>query len=671
MPAFRPHLATGDDRPVTESVVRELCASVTHPSNFFVAEPLRLAWEHKPEEVYWELFQGRALDGSQTRQRWRFEAWNVRAVGTDGELSAEPILSVKYDAGAGQIHVTRAVLCHAHEGYDAGDNVIQSREVVRWQRELVGTLTLAEFADAGCLRDELACRLFQAVVGASRLPLTSIEAPLPAFTLGQLGYFHRPDAVEAAGGAMRDVGELGRVPVLTALSPAEHVKLWELIIRASPPAELPAVADIVTKVFTRREQPAIALEPFKPFPDEQKQYAYEVQTRFREMFNSVSLSPYTDFVGKALAVLRLWAGTTVAPRLLARAEVLAHLTRLIARHLVAYDLVTFHHRGANYPDALFIGELLGELLALTEQAPELLRGSSSLRRAVRDALLLVTEYAGHPVPDVPTSPGENRRVLPQPFARVPDEQIESPITRRRRLFADGIPPVNELARECFRDLDDPAELRELGAAIYLDRPLGFGKAPGEPDQTLLTSHVLFSRSIADERLRRVGQRPELLADSGAVERWREKLRALDVDGLPLARAGAPPRPGVVSLHDAFRLADDWIILRSTRRTLHDFAGQYDLRPLVQRLGEMTPPLSDWRLLVAGGSEDQPTLYAYDRHLRMRLELAADLSRGYGSRGGVEYPTAGLQVLRAWGWGGAEFAAPLDLRGKQLILPPLR
>ena len=34
----------------------------------------------------------------------------------------------------------------------------------------------------------------QAVVGTSRLPLTSVEAPLPAFTFGQLAYFYRSDA---------------------------------------------------------------------------------------------------------------------------------------------------------------------------------------------------------------------------------------------------------------------------------------------------------------------------------------------------------------------------------------------------------------------------------------------------------------------------------------------
>src|SRR5205823_2250954 len=117
-----------------------------------------------------------------------------------GERSTEPVLAVRYDVGEGRLYVTRSVLCHAHETYDAGGNVILTREVQRWQRELVGTIVLDDCADAGALHDELACQLFQTVVGTSRLPLTSVEAPLPGFSLGQIGFYYRPAAV-AAGAA--------------------------------------------------------------------------------------------------------------------------------------------------------------------------------------------------------------------------------------------------------------------------------------------------------------------------------------------------------------------------------------------------------------------------------------------------------------------------------------
>src|SRR5205823_1108764 len=82
--------------------------------------------------------------------------------------------------------------------------------------------------------------------------------------------------------------------------------------------------------------------------------------------------------------------------------------------------------------------------------------------------------------------------------------------------------------------------------------LGAAKQPGEPDRTLLMAHVLFSRSVAVRRLRQLALRPDLLPDGDAVERWAARVGALPADGLPLTDAGPPPRPGVVSLHDACR-----------------------------------------------------------------------------------------------------------------------
>jgi hypothetical protein len=315
-----------------------------------------------------------------------------------------------------------------------------------------------------------------------------------------------------------------------------------------------------------------------------------------------------------------------------------------------------------------IGELLSELLPLTQQEPPLFVDDRRLRRAVRAGLLSIAAYAGHRVPDQPTSPGENQRVLPQPHSRLAEVQIFSPIARERRLFAEGMPHVNAVMRDCFHDLDDPAELRELGTAIYLDRPLGFAKAPGEPDQTLLTSHLLFSRSIADYRLRLIARHADLLLDAFAIERCRRQLGSLVVDGLPVKDAGAPARPGVVSLQDALRLADDWMIVRTTRTTLNEFVRQYDLRPLHERLGDAAPSEADWQLLVPGGSEHQPTLCLYDRHLILRLQMSADVSHGYGTRGGVEFPSAGLRVLRAWPRGAND---PLELEGEGLFLIPRR
>ena len=52
--------------------------------------------------------------------------------------------------------------------------------------------------------------------------------------------------------------------------------------------------------------------------------------------------------------------------------------------------------------------------------------------ALRQAYLLRRRYEGHPVPDVPTSPGEHARVFPDRYPHVPEEQILQLASRRRR-----------------------------------------------------------------------------------------------------------------------------------------------------------------------------------------------------------------------------------------------
>src|SRR5262249_9127880 len=128
------------------------------------------------------------------------------------------------------------------------------------------------------------------------------------------------------------------------------------------------------------------------------------------------------------------------------------------------------------------------------------------RRALRQALLVRLKYQDLAVPPLPTSPGENARVLPAPFFRVAHEQIVEVGKRRERLFRDR--PFEDLVSlvprplrvALFEDLSTAAELTELGMAVFLDRPLGADHPAGAPDQTPLFSHNAFSRSIALERL---------------------------------------------------------------------------------------------------------------------------------------------------------------------------
>jgi hypothetical protein len=633
MPTFRQVVFTGVPAADGDRL-RRLIAETTALPNFFVGGPLRLTGEHRPEEdLFWELFRGRVLDGSMTRERRRFEAWNVHALEDDGTPSTEPLVSVKLDAAAGQLHVTRAVQVYAHESYDAGGNVIQTRETVKWQRELVGTLDLRDFGDLAEVRDELASQLFQAVVGTGRLPLTSLEAPLPAFSLGRLGYFHRPGA--PVNSPPMTAAELIDLPRTASLAPAEQVKHLELVLRAMPPADADGWPTRHLEAWQASGQ-SVAL----------------LLGRLRETFNAVALSPYTDFADKALTWLRVMTerGTFTAAE---RVDFLAHLLRQLGRHLSAYDLVTFHHRGANYPDALLLDTVWRDFVDAVERRPSLLTEGPEARRrrrALRSGWLLQGLYAGHPVPDAPTSPGENLRVLPAPFGRVPEEQIHSPAHRQRRLFTAAMElPQNvaDLLGQSLRDFDHPSELGELGTALFLDRPLGFAKAPGEPDQTPLLSYEAFSFTLVADRLHALRRLATEQLASAAMptgdswQRWEAALQTFKVIGISLPPSGSP-RPGVVSLDDARRVRDDFRLLRSTRQTVRDFLALFDLSPLSPLLGYDATDPAAWGLIVAG--EGGPgTLDLFDRSLNRRAKLRVDLSAGYRRRAGVEFPRAGLIV----------------------------
>ena len=67
-------------------------------------------------------FKGYRGFPTHTRQRRTFEAWNVHAL-EGGTRSAEPLLAVKLDLAAGELHVTRGLLCHVWEGYHADSAV--------------------------------------------------------------------------------------------------------------------------------------------------------------------------------------------------------------------------------------------------------------------------------------------------------------------------------------------------------------------------------------------------------------------------------------------------------------------------------------------------------------------------------------------------------------------
>jgi hypothetical protein len=612
--------------PLYLEAVRRLLADVLAPRHFFIGPNVQLEWEHQDaEECAWEIFQGRLLDPTQTRERAAFEDWNVFLI-QDGVRSGEPLLSLKL-AESGRIYVVRGLECHVWEGYDSGGNVFLSRERRKWVRELIEVLHLEQIPDLDALRDELMCSLFHAVVGTSRLPLSSVEAPLPLFSFGELFYCYR-SAPEPAGPWRGWQGLLEGADV-EEMGPAEERRWLESVLRAIPRPNMQSGLTALRRQWLERGR-----------------NGRQLLRLCLSMFNDVSLSPYHDLGDRIVRLLDSLAGVetiAVADQL----DFLASLLIQLGRHLTAYDLVTFHHRGANYPDALLLDTLLKSYLGLIERFPELLTGPGDdvrkqrRRRALRQGWLLRRFYEGHLVPDAPTSPGENNRVLPGQYQRVPEEQILQP-TKRRRVLYDGDPlPAHlgpnglKLLRESVRDLQTPEELQELGLAVYLDRPLGDAKAPAEPDRTLLLSSLAFGRSVCGQRLQFLKREPLLEKEVGVLD----ALETADEPaGLPVQQIGPARRPTVVSLADAHRAAADFVFLYTLPGSQTEFLRQFDLRSVSRWAAEN---LSGQGRILLARSPRGDSLLVYDDMFRSRLELRVDASAGYAVRANTEYPVAGL------------------------------
>ena len=285
----------------------------------------------------------------------------------------------------------------------------------------------------------------------------------------------------------------------------------------------------------------------------------------------------------------------------------------------------------------------GDSIARAATSPELAAPMTFAgrirRRALRQGLLLRRRYERHAVPDMPTSPGENvSRFCAEPFRRIAGraDRASGPTPASAACSHDDADrfvlmpssPAKPIVAQAFADLDDPAERRELGTALFIDRPLGFFKQPAEVDATPLLSYVAFSETLAAARLREVGR---LAAELDLA--WSETPgKPGAIWGLGLDQIPESPRPAV-SLADARKVAPDFRILRTTQSSAAAFWRCFDTRAL---------PVADWPLVartIVG--PDKTRMTAIDAAGTVRLEFDVDPSLGYLLRGGVEVPRAGL------------------------------
>jgi hypothetical protein len=633
-------------------LARRLIVSALEPGHFFASTGQLRIDERPQESCRWEIFRGHLLDPAHTRETAVFDAWHVYL-----EAAAQggtPLISVLLDAQGFRLHVVRRILVHAFEAYEDSPGVILSRPVEKWISELVNTVRLGSAMNDN-LESELKHAIFSAVVGTSRLPITSLESPLPSFSLGQLAYSPSVHGQQL----WRDAAPFLEAVLNGPGGPAEKSKALEIALRDEQ-CELARIASVLETWS----------DGSKAGAEEEPRWAQ----LFRTLFNGVALSPYTGFPDRLVALLVTLAIRPDAAR--AAIDLYGYMLRHLCRHLTAFDLVTFHSFGANYPDALFLDALFDGYLQLLEananliirrddDLPDVSRARRLRRRALRQAVVVRTQYEGHPVPDAPTSVGENARVLPVTMSRVPDEQIANPRARRRRLFEDR--PTRELLgaagqtwlAEGIRDLADERELAELGRGHFLDRPLGVLKEPGEVDRTPLVSYEAVSKAVIRSRialLKRAGW-----LESNGAERLFEETSKLVVRGIMLADFSPGERPGVVSLVDLARGAGDFVVERSTVGSVMPIVGAYDLSRLAGVSSEAARWLAAGRdiILVQHAPPESllasATIRIYDRAGAMRIELDFERTGGtgvrYRERLGVELPER-LRILAVHGFDGA-------------------
>ena len=191
------------------------------PGNFCVGRSLRCAWQFETTQaIPWETFRGRLVEDRRAPPR-PFLAWNLLpVVDGPGRRRSADLRPRRRTARS----TSRGYLIYAHEA----DASLETLEVQRWTRELVGNDLRSAITTRTSLLAEIRTLIRHAVVGTSRLPLTSVEAPHPAFTLGQARLRARLPRLPA-------IARCGTRSELVRRPPRSTQRRWRRRLRAVAP----------------------------------------------------------------------------------------------------------------------------------------------------------------------------------------------------------------------------------------------------------------------------------------------------------------------------------------------------------------------------------------------------------------------------------------------------
>src|SRR5439155_11894867 len=122
----------------------------------------------------------------------------------------------------------------------------------------------------------------------------------------------------------------------------------------------------------------------------------------------------------------------------------------------------------------------------------------------------------------------------------------------------------------------------------------------------------------------------------------ERLHDLKIDGFSPPAGGEPGRPGSVSISDARKASEDFIILRTTKKSAEEFVSYFRFEVLDTQLLSL-PWAAGKPILVIREARKSPDvdslLSIYDCRGIRRLQLSIDSSQGYQKRAGLELPRA--------------------------------